>query len=66
MSKKDLKKITIQDSIGKTNLFFVTLPFIPCAVLAMWLHVGTPQKYKKNKFKTHFEQKNSPRAHMEL
>jgi hypothetical protein len=33
-----------QDSMGKTNFIFSTLPFSPWAVLAKWLHVGAPQK----------------------
>jgi hypothetical protein len=33
-----------QDSMHKTNFFFGTLPFSPWVVLAMWLHMGAPQK----------------------
>jgi hypothetical protein len=36
------KKMKTQDSIGKTNLFFGTLPFSPHVILAMWLHVRVP------------------------
>jgi hypothetical protein len=45
-----------QDSMGKTNFFLSTLPFNPWAILATWLHVGAPQKYRKNELNTHFEQ----------
>jgi hypothetical protein len=51
-----VKKVKNQDSIGKTNFFFRTLPCSPWAVLATWLHVGAPQKYKKNELNTRFEQ----------
>jgi hypothetical protein len=43
--------------MDKINFFFGTLPFIPWAVLAMWLHIGAPQKIHGKKFTTHFEQK---------
>jgi hypothetical protein len=33
------------------------MPFNPWAVLATWLHVGAPQKYRKNDLNTHFQQK---------
>ena len=33
-----------QDSMDKANFFFGTLPFSPWVVLAMWLHMGAPQK----------------------
>jgi hypothetical protein len=46
-----------QDFMGKINFFLSTLPFSPWAVLATWLHVGAPQKYKKNELNTHFQQK---------
>jgi hypothetical protein len=42
--KKKVKKVENQDSMGKTNFFFNTLPLSPWAVLATWLHVGAPQK----------------------
>jgi hypothetical protein len=42
MSKKKVKKVKIQDSVGKTNFFLSTLPFSPWAVSATWLHVGAP------------------------
>jgi hypothetical protein len=29
MSKKKVQKVKNQDSMGKTNFFFSTLPFIP-------------------------------------
>jgi hypothetical protein len=54
--KKKVKKVKNQGSMGKTNFFFNTLPFSPRAVLATWMHVGAPQKYRKNELKTHFEQ----------
>jgi hypothetical protein len=41
------KKVKNQDSMGKTNFFLSTLPFSPRAVLATWLHVGTPQKIQE-------------------
>jgi hypothetical protein len=50
------KKVKNQDSMGKTNFFLSTLPFSPWALLATWLHVGAPQKYKKKQLKIHFEQ----------
>jgi hypothetical protein len=40
----------------KKNFFLSTLPFSPWAILATWLHVEAPQKYKKNELKPHFEQ----------
>jgi hypothetical protein len=42
--KEKVKKVKIQDSMGKINFFFSTLPFSPWAVLATWLHVGAPHK----------------------
>jgi endonuclease V-like protein UPF0215 family len=42
--KENRKKVKNQDSMGKTNFIFSTLPFSPWAVLAKWLHVGAPQK----------------------
>jgi hypothetical protein len=42
---------------GQKKLFFSTLPFSPWAVSATWLHVGAPQKYRKNELNTYFEQK---------
>jgi hypothetical protein len=36
-----------QDSKGKTNFFLTTMPFSLWAVLATWLHVGTPQKIQE-------------------
>jgi hypothetical protein len=53
MRKKKMKKMKIQDSMGKANFFFSTLPFNPWVVLATWLHV---RKYKKNEVNTRFEQ----------
>jgi hypothetical protein len=47
MNKKKLKKVKNQDSMGKTNFFFSTLPFRPWAVLATWLHVGAPHKIQE-------------------
>jgi hypothetical protein len=52
------KKAKIQDSTGKKNFFYDTLPFSPWAVLAMWLHVGALQN-RKIEFTTHFEQKST-------
>jgi hypothetical protein len=45
--KKEVKKEEDknQDSMGKTNFFFSTVPFSPWAVLATWLHVGVPLEY---------------------
>jgi hypothetical protein len=45
--KKKVKKVKIQDSMGKINFFLSTLPFSPWAVLATWLHVGAPQKIQE-------------------
>jgi hypothetical protein len=42
---------------GQNNFFFGTLPFIPWAVLAMWLHLELLKKYRKIELTTHFEQK---------
>jgi hypothetical protein len=42
--KKRVKKVKNQDSMGKTNFFFSTLPFSTWAVLSTWLHVEAPQK----------------------
>jgi hypothetical protein len=47
----------MQDSMGKTNFFFGTLPFNPWAILAMWLHIGSPHKIQENELTTKFEQK---------
>jgi hypothetical protein len=41
------RKVKNQDSMGKKNFFFSTLPFSPWAVLATWLHVGAPQKIQE-------------------
>jgi hypothetical protein len=54
-----------QDFISKTNYFLSTLSFNPWAVLATWLHVGAPQKYRKNELNTRLLNKNLPRAHRE-
>jgi hypothetical protein len=35
--------------MGKTNLFFGTLPNSPWAMLATWLHLRAPQKLQKNR-----------------
>jgi hypothetical protein len=59
------KQVKNQDSISKTNFFFSTQTFSPWAVLATWLHVVAPQKYKKMNLK-HVINKTSPWAHMEL
>jgi hypothetical protein len=48
--------VKTQDFMGKTNFFLSTLPFSPWAVLATWLHVRAPQKYRKNELNTHFQQ----------
>jgi hypothetical protein len=47
MSKKKVKKVKNQDSMGKTNFFLSTLPFSPWGVLATWLHVEAPQKIQE-------------------
>jgi hypothetical protein len=44
MSKKEVKKVKKQDSMGKTNFVFSTLPFSPWAVSTTLLHVGASQK----------------------
>jgi hypothetical protein len=49
-------RVKNQDSMGKNNFFLSTLPFIPWAISTTWLHVGAPQKHKKNELKIHFEQ----------
>jgi hypothetical protein len=38
--KKKWKKMKTQDSMGKINFFFGTLPFSPWEILATWLHIG--------------------------
>jgi hypothetical protein len=49
MRKKRIKKkVKIQDFMGKTNLFFGTLPSSPWAMLATWLHLRARQKLQKN------------------
>jgi hypothetical protein len=40
--KKWKKEVKNQDSMGKTNFFFSTVPFSPWVILATWLHVGAP------------------------
>jgi hypothetical protein len=45
--KVKVKKVKIQDSMGKTNNILSTLPFSPWAVLATWLHVGAPHKIQE-------------------
>jgi hypothetical protein len=45
--KKNSKRVKIQDFMGKTNLFFGTLPTNPWAMLATWLHLRAPQKLHK-------------------
>jgi hypothetical protein len=41
--KKNVKKVENQDSMEFILFYFLsTLPFSPWAVLATWLHVGTP------------------------
>jgi hypothetical protein len=47
-----IKKVKIQDFMGKTINFFGTVPFSPWAVLATWMHLGAPQNYMKNKLNT--------------
>jgi hypothetical protein len=42
--KKRWKKVKYQDFTGKKNFFFGTMSFSPWLVLAIWLHVGAPQK----------------------
>jgi hypothetical protein len=44
MSKKKSEKVKNQDFMGNTNFLFSTMPFIPWATSAKWLHVGAPQK----------------------
>ena len=64
MKKKDLKKNCLSKILwGKKINFLFTIPHLsPWAILAPWLN----KKYKKNKFTTHLEQKNSLWAHMEM
>jgi hypothetical protein len=33
--------------MDKNKFFFGTLPFSPWAILAMWLHIGAPQKLQE-------------------
>jgi hypothetical protein len=54
--KEKWKKVSKQDSIGKTNFFLSTLPFSPWAILATWLHIGALHKIEENELSTHFEQ----------
>jgi hypothetical protein len=60
------KKWKLEILWTKQACFFGTMPFNPWAVLATWLHVGTP---KKNIGRMNLQpvlNKNSPGAHMEL
>jgi hypothetical protein len=41
------RKVKNQDAMGKAKFFLSTLPFSPWVVLAIWLHVGTPQKIQE-------------------
>jgi hypothetical protein len=54
--KRKVKKVKNQDSMGKSNFFLSTMPFGLWAILATWLSVGEPHKYKKNELNTRFEQ----------
>jgi hypothetical protein len=42
--KETWKKVKNQDSMGQTNFLLCTLPFIPYALLATWVHVAGPPK----------------------
>jgi hypothetical protein len=42
--RKKVKKVKIQDSMGKTNFFLRTMSFSPWVALATWLHVGASHK----------------------
>jgi hypothetical protein len=42
---------------GQNKLFFCTMPFSPWVFSTTWLLIEAPHKYKKNEYKTHFEQK---------
>ena len=53
------QKLKNQDCIGKTNFFFGILPLALRTILATWLHIGAPKKYRKKRFTTYFEQKFS-------
>jgi hypothetical protein len=56
--KEKVKKSEKPRCYGQNKLFFFsTLPFSPWAISATWLHVGAPQKYRKNELNTRFEQK---------
>jgi hypothetical protein len=42
--QKVKKNLKLQDSLGKNNFFFVTLPFSPWMISATWLHIEALQK----------------------
>jgi hypothetical protein len=56
MSKKKVKKVKNQDSMGKTNFFPSTLPFSPWAFLATFACNSSLENTGKNELKTHVEQ----------
>jgi hypothetical protein len=67
MNKNNIfKKVKIQASRTKQTCFFGTLPFSPWAILAMWLHVGGPQKITRILNLQPILNKNLTWAHMEL
>jgi hypothetical protein len=44
---KNLKRVRIQYSIGKSNFFFGTFALVPWVVLATWPHLGALQKIQE-------------------
>jgi hypothetical protein len=51
--------------MDKRNSFLNTLSFRLWAILAIWLHVGAPQKIQEKINLIPILNKTSPRAHME-
>jgi hypothetical protein len=60
-----VKKVKIQDSMGKINFFLSTCPSALGAVSATWLHVGVPQKIQEKMNLIPVINKTSPRVHTE-
>jgi hypothetical protein len=52
--KKDEKMCKTKILWAKQTFFLNTLSFNPWAISTTWLHVGAPQKYRKNELNTCF------------
>jgi hypothetical protein len=65
--KKEVKKVKIQDFMGKENFFLSTLSFSPWAVSATWLQAYRSSLENTGKMNlTLVLNKTLPRAHTEL